>query len=125
MPFRQIRLQTNRCLRRGTRFFLSRRCFIEIVISPIVDPCQSGKRSRELRIQCGCALEKLLCLFRVGAKRAIRAIEQFVGFNKGQIGFAIFGGPVLDLRLLHWREFRLQFAHNLLCEISLNGKHIG
>ena len=53
------------------------------------------------------------------------AIEQFVGFNKGQIGFAIFGGPALDLRLLHWREFRLQFAHDLLREISLNGKHIG
>ena len=124
MRLRQIRLQTERFHCCGPRFFLPRGRWIEVVVIPIVDPCQRSKRAGKVWIELRCFLKELLSLFCIAAK-FIAPIKHLVALHKRQIGFAIFGRSALDLRLLHWRQFRLQFAHNLLGQVRLNGKHIG
>src|SRR5437870_2612923 len=106
MGLGQVRLQTQRFHRRGQRFFLSRRCRIEGVIAPIVDPGQSGKRSRKVWVKFRGLFKKLLRLFGVTAE-SVRPVAQLASLYERQIGFAIFSGPAFDLRLLHWRQFRL------------------
>ena len=124
MGFRQVRLQTNCLLRSGTRFFLARRSWIEVVIYPIFNPRQSGKRTGKVRIEFCCFLKKLLGLFCVTAE-FVRARDQIVSLEKREVGFAVFGGLALNLGLLDGRQFRLQFARDLLCQICLNREHIG
>src|SRR6266850_1359763 len=101
MRLRQIRLQTNRCLRGGTRFFLPRRSWIEVVIHPFFDPRQSGKRSGKVGVEFRRFLKKLLSLFCITAK-LVHACEQIVSFEKREVRFAVFRGLTLNLGLLHW-----------------------
>ena len=68
--------------------------------------------------------QKLLSLFCIAAE-FVRSVKHLVSLHERQIGSAVFRGPALDLRLLHWRELRLQFAYDLLGQVSLNSKHIG
>src|SRR5262249_53154457 len=101
MGLRQVWLQTKRFHCCGSRFFLSRRRWIEGVITPIVDPGQSGKRSRKVWVKFRDLFKKLLRLFGVTAE-SVRPVAQLVSLHKSQIGFAVLSGPALDLRLLQW-----------------------
>jgi hypothetical protein len=71
-----------------------------------VDPCQCSKCAGEVRIEFRRFLKKLLGLFGIAAE-FIRPIKHLVSLHKRQIGFAIFRGSALDLRLLDWRQLRL------------------
>src|SRR4029077_16624350 len=97
MGFRQVRLQTNRFLCCGTRFFLSRRSWIEVVIYPVLNPSQSGKRTGKLGIKFRCFLKKLLGLFCI-TPEFVHAREQIVSLEKREVGFAVLRRFALDLR---------------------------
>src|SRR5207253_7416448 len=81
---RQVWLQANGRVGRRTRLFLSRGSWIGGVIHPIVDPCQSGKRSCKVRVESRRLLKKLLGLFNSGAK-FVRTRAQIVSLDKGQV----------------------------------------
>ena len=123
MCLREVRLQTKRFHCRGPRFFLSRRRRIEIVVIPIVDPGQCCKCSGEVWIEFRCFFKELLSFFCIAAE-LVSPIKHLVALHERQIGFAVLSGSALDLRFFHWRQFRLQFAHDLLGQVRLNGKHI-
>src|SRR5207244_12567874 len=78
---RQVWLQANGHVGRRTRLFLSRGSGIVAVIHPIVDPCQSGKRSCKVRIESRRLLIKLLGLFNSGAK-FVRTRASIVSLEK-------------------------------------------
>src|SRR5207247_9860271 len=120
----QVWLQANGRVGRRTRLFLSRGSGIVGVIHPIVDPCQSGKRSCKVRIESCCLLKKLLSFFNSWAK-FVRTRVQIVSLEKREVGFAVFRGLTLDLRLFRGLQLRLQCARDLLCQIGLNCEDIG
>src|SRR4029453_9746353 len=112
MGLRKVRLQTERFHCCGSRFFLARGRWIEVAITPFVHPCQCSKCTGEVWIEFRCFLKKLLSLFCITAE-FVRPVKYLMSLHKRQIGFAVFSGSALDLRFLHWRQLRLQFAHNL------------
>ena len=97
MGLRQARLQTKRLHCCGFRFFLSRGRRIEVVIYPVLNPSQSGKRTGELGIKFRCFLKKLLGLFCI-TPEFVHAREQIVSLEKREVGFAVFRRFALDLR---------------------------
>ena len=82
MRFGQIRLQSNRCLCRGARFSLARGSWIKVVINPIFNPRQSGKRTRKVWVEFRSLFKKLLRLFGITAE-SVRPVTHLVPLHKG------------------------------------------
>src|SRR5437660_11284798 len=101
MRLRQVRLQLQRALRQGARFFPVLRRPVERMQDPAFQLRVPSEGEREVRVELDCALVELLALFQF--VKILKSAGKVTRLNKSKISLAIVSGFALHLRFFSRR----------------------